>query len=58
MGDDIETGRSAGSDYWAALRWLSEKWKSKQMAKDDRPKPMSSLINNPAWLRVLTRVTN
>ena len=24
MGDDIETGRSTGSDYWAALRWLSE----------------------------------
>ena len=24
MGDDIETGRSMGSDYWAALRWLSE----------------------------------
>ena len=29
MGDDIETGRSTGSDYLAALRWLSEnqsKW--------------------------------
>ena len=24
MGDDIETGRSTGSDYWAALGWLSE----------------------------------
>ena len=24
MGDDIETGRSTGSDYWAALCWLSE----------------------------------
>ena len=46
MGDDIETCRSTGSNYWAALRWLSEK--SKQMAIDDRPKPMSSPINNPA----------
>ena len=29
MGDDIEIGRSIGSHYWAALRWLSEnqnKW--------------------------------
>ena len=24
MGDDIETSRSMGSDYRAALRWLSE----------------------------------
>ena len=24
MGDDIKTSRSRGSDYWAALRWLSE----------------------------------
>ena len=40
MGDDIETGRSAGSDYWAALRWLSE----------NQNKPMSSPINNPAYL--------
>ena len=24
MGDDIETGRSTGSNYWVALRWLSE----------------------------------
>ena len=24
MGDDIKTGRSKGSDYWAALSWLSE----------------------------------
>ena len=23
IGDDIETGRSMGSDYWAALHWLS-----------------------------------
>ena len=27
MGDDIETGRSKGSDYWATLRWLSENQK-------------------------------
>ena len=24
MGEDIKTGSSTGSDYWAALRWLSE----------------------------------
>ena len=24
MGDDIETGKSTGSDYWAALRQLSK----------------------------------
>ena len=24
MGDDIQTGRSIGSNYWAALCWLSE----------------------------------
>ena len=24
MGDDIETGKSTDSDYWAALRLLSE----------------------------------
>ena len=27
MGDDIETGKSTGSDYRAALHWLSEKKK-------------------------------
>ena len=29
MGDDIESGRSTGSDYWAALCWLRKnknKW--------------------------------
>ena len=46
MGDDIETGRTTGSDYWAALCWLSKK--SKQTAIDDRPERMSSPINNPA----------
>ena len=29
MGDDIEIGRSTGSDYLAALPWLSEKKKKK-----------------------------
>ena len=38
MGNDIETNRVTGSDYWAALEQ-----KSKQMAIDDRPKPMSKL---------------
>ena len=42
MGDDIETG----SDYWAAYIALVEQ-KSKQT--DDRPKPMSSPINKPAY---------
>ena len=46
MGDDIKTGRSTGSDYWAALRWLTQKLK--QTAIDDRHKPMLSPINNPA----------
>ena len=41
MGDDIKTGRSTGSDT------LVEQ-KSKQMAIEKRPKPMSSPINNPA----------
>ena len=44
MGDDIKTGRSTGSDYWAMLVG----WKSKQTAIDHRPEPMSSPINNPA----------
>ena len=47
MGDEIETGRSMGSDYWAALHILVE-WNSKQTAIDDRPEPMSSPINNKA----------
>ena len=47
MGDDIETGRSTGFDYWAALIVLVER-KSKQMAIDNKPEPMSSSINNPA----------
>ena len=47
MGDDIETGRSTGSDYWAALRWLSEN-QNKGTYVDNRPEPMSSSINNPA----------
>jgi hypothetical protein len=47
MGDDIETGRSMSSDYWAALRYVEQK--SKQTAIDDRPEPMSSPINNPAY---------
>ena len=43
MGDDIETGRSTGSDYWATT--LVER-KSKQTAIDNRPEPMSSPIIN------------
>ena len=49
MGDDIETGRSIGSDYCTTL----VERKSKQMAIDDRPDPMSSPINNPAYFRVI-----
>ena len=49
MGDDIETGSSTGSNYWAALRWLRE--------NENRPQPMSSPINNPAyatlWITIL-----
>ena len=38
MGDDIETGRSTGSDYWAAyVGWE----KSKQKDLNDTPQPMS-----------------
>ena len=44
MGDDIEAGKSTGSDYWAALCWLSKN----QTAIDNRPEPMSSPINNQA----------
>ena len=43
MGNDIETGRSTGSDYTMLV-----KRKSKQMTIDDRPEPTSSPINNPA----------
>ena len=54
MGDDIETGRCTGSDYWAALSMLVQR-KSKQMAIDKKPKPMSSFIKTPAnrWTCVL-----
>ena len=44
MDDDIKTGRSMGSGYWAD--YVVEQ-KSKQTAIDDRPEPMSSPINNP-----------
>ena len=47
MGDDIETGRSMGSDYYISCTTLVER-KSKQTAIDDRREPMSSPINNPA----------
>ena len=47
MGDDVETGGNTGSDYWAACTTLVER-KSKQAAIDDRPKLVSSPINNPA----------
>ena len=48
MGDDIEASRSTGSDYWAALLWLSKN--QKQMTIDDKPKPkpMSSPNNKAA----------
>ena len=36
MGDDIKTGRSTGSNYWAAHVALSER-KLKQTDLDDRP---------------------
>ena len=45
MGDDIETGRSTDSDYWAALR----RWSKNQNNIDNKPEPMSSPINNPAY---------
>ena len=48
MGDDIESCRSTGSDYRAALHWLSGK--SKKKRPDDRPKPTSWPIKNPAYL--------
>ena len=47
MGDDIETGRCTGSDYWAALSMLVQR-KSKQMAIDDGPELMSSPSDYPA----------
>ena len=43
VGDDIETSRSMGSDYWAALHSLSKKTDI-----DDSPELMSSPIDNPA----------
>ena len=53
MGDDIETGRWSGSDYWAALLMLVER-KSKQTDIDNRPEPMSSTINNSVDNRIYT----
>ena len=47
MVNEIEIGRSTGSDYRAALRWLSNN-QNKRPYVDDRPEPMSSPINNPA----------
>ena len=52
MVDDIETSRSTGSDYWAALSMLVQR-KSKQMAIDETPKPMSSSIKNPAYVLLI-----
>ena len=43
MGNDIETVRSTGSDYWAAYVGGE---KSKQMDLSDTPKPMSLPIND------------
>ena len=34
MGDDIETGRSKGSDYWAAPRWLIKNQNKQQTQTD------------------------
>ena len=43
MGNDIETIRSTGSDYWAAyVGW--EKIKTENL--NDTPKPMSLPIND------------
>ena len=52
MGDDIETGRSTYRFRLLSCTTLVEQ-KSKQMAIDDRPAPMSSPINNPAKFRPL-----
>ena len=52
MGDDIETDRSTGSDYYAALSMLVQR-KSKQMAIDETPKPKSSSIKNPAYVLLI-----
>ena len=46
MGDDIETGRSTGFRLLSCTTLVERK--SKQTAIDDRPKLMSSPINNPA----------
>ena len=53
VGDDIETGRSTDSDYWAEL----VERKSKQTAIDNRPKAMSSPINNLAYQRPVNSVS-
>ena len=34
MGDDIDTGWSTGTDYWAALRWLSENQNKRPLTTD------------------------
>ena len=45
MGDDNKTSRSTGSNYWAALRWLSG---NQNKQPDNRPETVSWPINNPA----------
>ena len=53
MGDNIQTSRSTGSDYWADLStWIEQK--SKQTAIDNRPELLSSPINNPAQIIYLS----
>ena len=37
MGDDIETSRSMGSDYWAALRWLSKNQSKRNLRRCHYP---------------------
>ena len=45
-GNDIETGSTTGSDYWAAYVGGE---KSKQTVLSDRPVPMSLPINDLSW---------
>ena len=41
MGDDIKTGRSTNSDFWAALHCIG--WAKIKTAIDDRPEPIPSI---------------
>ena len=48
MDDDIETGRSMGSNFQLLSCTMLVEQKSKQMGLDDRSEPISLPINNPA----------